>query len=108
MTSTHKISIIETPLSDGSPVYAVSIFATDQDGRGVTFDAIDYNHAVAMANAIKLAADADTVDQAEIVDRTNEEAETDDDCLCSDCGVNPSDVGSHLCVGCEAYRDHCQ
>lgn len=70
MTATHRIFIIETPLSDGSPVYAVGIFDTDQDGRGVTFDAIDYRHAVAMANAIKLTADADTLSHAEIVDRT--------------------------------------
>ena len=70
MTSTHKIFIIETPLSDGSPVYAVGIFDTDHDGRGVTFNAIDYNHALAMADAIKLTADADTVEHVEIIDRT--------------------------------------
>jgi hypothetical protein len=70
MTATHRIFIIETPLSDGSPVYAVGIFDTDHDGRGVTFDAIDYRHAVAMANAIKLTADADTLSCVEIVDRT--------------------------------------
>lgn len=71
MTSTHKIFIIETPLSDGSLVYSVGIFSTDEDGRGCRFDAIDYRHAVAMADAIKLTVDADTVDHVEIVDRTS-------------------------------------
>lgn len=70
MNLTHKIFIIETPLSDGSPVYSVGIFDADGDGRGCTFDAIDYRHAAAMANAIKTAADADTLSITEIVDRT--------------------------------------
>ena len=70
MTATHKIYITETPLSDGSPVYSVGIFDTDYDGRGVRFDAIDYRHAVAMANAIKLTIEADTMQHPEIVDRT--------------------------------------
>jgi len=70
MTATHKIFIIETPLSDGSPVFAVGVFDTDQDGRGVTFDAIDYRHALAMANAIKMTADANTLSCVEIIDRS--------------------------------------
>lgn len=44
----------------------------------------------------------------DIKERANEEPEMDDDYLCDDCGVNPADIGSHLCVGCEAYRDHQQ
>ena len=70
MTNTHNIFIFETPLTDGSPVYGVGIFDADGDGRGVTFEAIDYVHAVAMANAIKHAADADTLSQTKIIDRS--------------------------------------
>ena len=26
--------------------------------------------------------------------------------LCSDCGLYPADLPSHICPGCEAYREH--
>lgn len=68
--ATHRIFITETLLSDGSPVYGVGLFDTDYDGRGVTFDAISYHHAVAMADAIKLTVEADTLSIIEIIDRT--------------------------------------
>ncbi len=25
---------------------------------------------------------------------------------CEECGVNPADIPSRLCVGCDAYREH--
>ena len=30
------------------------------------------------------------------------------DGLCADCGLNPADLGAHLCVGCKAYKEHSQ
>ncbi len=27
---------------------------------------------------------------------------------CEDCGKNPADLPSHICVGCDAYREHQQ
>lgn len=26
--------------------------------------------------------------------------------MCDECGVNPADKPSRLCVGCDAYREH--
>jgi len=26
--------------------------------------------------------------------------------LCEECGQNPADIPSRLCVGCDAYREH--
>lgn len=70
MNGTYKIIISETLLSDGSPVFAVSIWGDVGDGEGVIFDAINYQHALSFANAIKLASEADTLSIIEIVDRS--------------------------------------
>lgn len=75
MTSiTHRALIIETPLSDGSNVYAVALHRVGDDHPPVIFDCVDYQAALRLAEAIRAGVAAHTIETIETVNRTTADA----------------------------------